>query len=66
MIKTVLIGLLCGAVALTLGILIGHYGIESGSSAPVWVMDMARDVDESLIESFLSEVDNIQIQENLR
>lgn len=67
MIKQVLIGILCGAVVLTAGILIGHYGIaKSSSSAPSWVKDVAKDVDESLIEKFLSEVDNIQIQENLR
>ncbi|XP_071388979.1 aminopeptidase NAALADL1 [Centroberyx affinis] len=66
MLKQVLIAAVCGAVMLTAGILIGHYGISSGSSAPAWVKDVARDVDESLIEKFLSEVDNIQIQENLR
>uniref|UniRef100_UPI003AACBD2A aminopeptidase NAALADL1 n=1 Tax=Centroberyx gerrardi TaxID=166262 RepID=UPI003AACBD2A len=66
MLKQVLIAAVCGAVMLTTGILIGHYGISSGSSAPAWVKDVARDVDESLIEKFLSEVDNIQIQENLR
>ncbi|XP_059192668.1 aminopeptidase NAALADL1-like [Centropristis striata] len=57
----------CGAVVLTAGILIGHFGItKSGSSAPSWVKDVAKDVDESLIEKFMSEVDNIQIKENLR
>lgn len=66
MLKEVLIGILCGAVMLTLGILLGHFGIKSGSSTPAWVKDVARDVDESLIEKFLSEVDNHQIQENLR
>ncbi|XP_049906969.1 aminopeptidase NAALADL1 [Epinephelus moara] len=67
MIKQVLIGIVCGAVVLTVGILIGHYGItKSSSSAPSWVKDVAKDVDESFIEKFLSEVDNIQIQENLR
>uniref|UniRef100_A0A8C9YVL9 Aminopeptidase NAALADL1 n=1 Tax=Sander lucioperca TaxID=283035 RepID=A0A8C9YVL9_SANLU len=65
MIKQVLIGVLCGAAVLTAGILIGHFGITM-SSAPSWVKDVAKDVDESLIEKFLSEVDNIQIQENLR
>ena len=68
MIKQVLIGIVCGAAVLTIGILIGHYGItkSSSSSAPSWVKDVAKDVDESLIEKFMSEVDNIQIQENLR
>ncbi|XP_072243611.1 aminopeptidase NAALADL1 [Leuresthes tenuis] len=67
MIKQVLVGSLCGAAVLTVGILIGHYGIKkSGDSAPSWVKDVAKDVDESLIEQFLSEVNNIEIQENLR
>ncbi|XP_049434697.1 aminopeptidase NAALADL1 [Epinephelus fuscoguttatus] len=67
MIKQVLIGIVCGAVVLTVGILIGHYGItKSSSSAPSWVKDVAKDVDESFIEKFLSDVDTIQIQENLR
>jgi len=67
MIKQVLIGILCGAAVLTAGILIGHYGVTKGNgSAPSWVNEVAKDVDESLIEKFLSEVDNIEIQENLR
>ncbi|XP_059193796.1 aminopeptidase NAALADL1-like [Centropristis striata] len=67
MIKQVVIGIVCGAAVLTAGILIGHFGItKSVSSAPSWVKDVAKDVDESLIEKFMSEVDNIQIQENLR
>ncbi|KAM3867863.1 aminopeptidase NAALADL1 [Diretmus argenteus] len=66
MLKKVLIGVLCGAAILTVGILLGHYGIKSGSSAPAWVEDVVRDVDESLIEKFLAEVDNMEIQENLR
>ncbi|GLD54291.1 N-acetylated-alpha-linked acidic dipeptidase-like protein [Lates japonicus] len=67
MIKKVLIGILCSAAVLTVGILIGHFGItKSSGSAPSWVRDVAKDVDESLVEKFLSEVDNIQIQENLR
>ncbi|XP_019954710.2 aminopeptidase NAALADL1 [Paralichthys olivaceus] len=67
MIKQVLIGILSGAAILTAGILIGHYGItNSSSSAPSWMNDVTKDVDESLIVQFLSEVDNIQIQENLR
>lgn len=67
MIKLALIGVLSGAAALTVGILIGHFGItKTGSSAPSWVKDVMKDVDESLIEKFLSEVDNMKIQENLR
>ncbi|XP_053181997.1 aminopeptidase NAALADL1 [Scomber japonicus] len=67
MIIKVLIGVLCGAAVLTVGILIGHYGIsKSSGSAPSWVKDVVKDVDETLIERFLSEVNNIEIQENLR
>lgn len=67
MIKQVLISVVCGAVVLTVGILIGHYGIaKSNSSVPSWVTDVTNDVDESFIEKFLSEVDNRQIQENLQ
>ncbi|XP_061762105.1 aminopeptidase NAALADL1 [Nerophis ophidion] len=68
MIKKVLARLLCGAALLTAGILIGHYGIEksSGSTSASWVKDVGRDVDEKMLEEFLSQVDNIHIQENLR
>ncbi|XP_037536183.1 aminopeptidase NAALADL1 [Nematolebias whitei] len=67
MLKQVLIGVLCVSVVLTAGILIGHFGItKSGDSAPSWVKDVAKDVDEKLIQQFLSEVDNVKIQENLR
>ncbi|XP_068994611.1 aminopeptidase NAALADL1 [Embiotoca jacksoni] len=67
MIKQALIGVLCGAAIMTAGILIGHFGItKSSSSEPSWVKDVAKDVDESLIQKFLSQVDPIQIQENLR
>ncbi|KAE8291948.1 N-acetylated-alpha-linked acidic dipeptidase-like protein [Larimichthys crocea] len=40
--------------------------VKSGSSAPSWVKDVAKDVDEDFVEKFMSTVDNIQIQENLR
>lgn len=67
MIKLVLISVVCGAAVLTVGILIGHYGItKSYDSVPSWVRDVKKDVDKSFIEKFLSEVDNLQIQENLR
>ncbi|XP_051923665.1 aminopeptidase NAALADL1 [Hippocampus zosterae] len=67
MIKTVVTGLLCAAAALTAGILIGHYGIDKSSdSAPSWVKDVSKDVDENLLEELLSQVDNNRIQENLR
>lgn len=64
MIKELVIGIVVGAAALTMGILIGHFGITS--SEPSWVKDVVKDVDQSLIEKFMSEVDNINIQENLR
>nr|XP_020453842.1 N-acetylated-alpha-linked acidic dipeptidase-like protein isoform X2 [Monopterus albus] len=66
MIKQVLIGVLCAAAVLTVGILIGHFGItKSSNSAPSWVQDVVKDVDESFIKTFLSAVDNIQIEKNL-
>lgn len=67
MIKELVIGVVCGAAMLTVGILIGHFGIDKSSAdAPSWAKDVARDVDESLVEKFLSEVDNVQIESNLR
>lgn len=61
-----MISLLCCAVLFTVGILIGHYGIpKSSSPPPSWLFDVTKDVDESFIQTFLSEVDNLQIQNNL-
>lgn len=50
------------------GILIGHFGIQTDKQekVPDWVASLSKDVDESLIEKFIAEVDNMQIQENLR
>uniref|UniRef100_A0A8C2A681 Si:ch211-214j8.1 n=1 Tax=Cyprinus carpio TaxID=7962 RepID=A0A8C2A681_CYPCA len=62
----VLLGVLTGAVALTIGILLGHFAIDKGSSVPDWVRDASRDVDESIIEKFLAELDTNQLRENLR
>ncbi|XP_003978377.1 aminopeptidase NAALADL1 [Takifugu rubripes] len=63
----ILISLLCCAVLFTVGILIGHYGIpKSSSPPPSWVLEVSKDVDESFIETFLSEVDNLRIQDNLK
>lgn len=64
----ILLSVLAAAVLFTVGILIGHYGIpkSGGVSQPSWVTDLAKDVDESFIEAFLSEVDSNRIQENLR
>lgn len=63
----ILISVLCCAVLFTVGILIGHYAIpKSSTSPPSWVTEVAKDLDESFIDAFISEVNNIQIQENLR
>lgn len=65
----ILISVLCCAILFTVGILIGHYAIPKRSSNPApqsWVADVAKDVDENIIETFLSEVDNLRIQDNLR
>nr|AYG86868.1 N-acetylated-alpha-linked acidic dipeptidase-like protein [Salvelinus malma] len=66
MLKKVLLGSLGAALVLTAGILLGHFGIQRGSTTPDWVMDVTQDVDEALIQKFIAEVDNIAIQENLR
>lgn len=63
----ILISVLCCAVLFTVGILIGHYAIPKRiPPPPSWVTEVAKDLDESFIDAFLSEVNNIQIQENLR
>ncbi|XP_068594764.1 aminopeptidase NAALADL1 [Brachionichthys hirsutus] len=61
--KLVLISIACSTAVLAVGILIGHFGISSG---PSWVSDVARDVDEHFIVKFMLEVNNVQIQENLK
>ncbi|KAJ8414861.1 hypothetical protein AAFF_G00023840 [Aldrovandia affinis] len=67
MLKKLLLYGLAGAGVFTVGILLGHYAIDKGEpSAPDWVQSVSRDVDETLIKRFIAEVDNIQIQENLR
>lgn len=67
MIKEVLVLAVCAAVALTVGILIGHFGIsKSSSSSPAWTRDVLQDVDENLIRDFMSEVDNMKIKDNLQ
>lgn len=63
----ILISVLCCAVLFTAGILIGHYAIpKSSPPPPSWVAEVAKDLDESFIDAFLSEVNNIQIEDNLR
>ncbi|TRY54448.1 hypothetical protein DNTS_023713 [Danionella cerebrum] len=63
MLKEVLIGILIGTVAFTVGMLLGHFAIEK---VPEWVKDASQDVDEALIKKFLAELDSNEIQENLR
>ncbi|KAG5281139.1 hypothetical protein AALO_G00067850 [Alosa alosa] len=65
MLKYVLFGV-GGVVTFVVGILIGHFGIQTNNSVPEWVSTLSKDVDESLIEKFIAEVDNLEIQENLR
>ncbi|XP_041957082.1 aminopeptidase NAALADL1 [Alosa sapidissima] len=65
MLKYVLFGV-GGVVTFVVGILIGHFGIQTNNSVPEWVSTLSKDVDESLIERFIAEVDNLEIQENLR
>ncbi|XP_076126571.1 aminopeptidase NAALADL1 [Alosa pseudoharengus] len=65
MLKYVLFGV-GGVVTFVVGILIGHFGIQTNNSVPEWVTTLSKDVDESLIEKFIAEVDNLEIQENLR
>uniref|UniRef100_A0A6Q2X6H1 Uncharacterized protein n=1 Tax=Esox lucius TaxID=8010 RepID=A0A6Q2X6H1_ESOLU len=66
MLKKLLLGGLGAALVLTAGILLGHFGIQRGSTIPGWIQDVTQDVDEDLIQRFISEVDNVEIQENLR
>uniref|UniRef100_A0A8C7JG27 Aminopeptidase NAALADL1 n=1 Tax=Oncorhynchus kisutch TaxID=8019 RepID=A0A8C7JG27_ONCKI len=53
MLKKVLLGSLGAALVLTAGILLGHFGIQRGSTAPDWVMDHLSH-DRSLIPMCLS------------
>ncbi|XP_062874192.1 aminopeptidase NAALADL1 [Trichomycterus rosablanca] len=68
MLKKLLLFGFAGLGVFTIGILIGHFGIDKGSSNPLpgWVQEVNKDVDESFIQKFIAEVDNINIQENLR
>ncbi|KAL6465985.1 hypothetical protein MHYP_G00261180 [Metynnis hypsauchen] len=66
MLKKLLLFGFAGLVVLAVGILIGHFGIQKGSSAPGWVRELSHDVDEDFIEKFIAEVDNVRIEENLR
>lgn len=65
----IILGIVGSVAVLAVGILIGHYGVSKKStseSGPSWLKDVGKDLDESFIEKFLSEVDNMKIQENLR
>ncbi|KAI4877172.1 hypothetical protein NFI96_020667 [Prochilodus magdalenae] len=66
MLKQLLLYGFAGLAVLAVGILIGHFGIQKGSSAPRWMEELSQDVDESLIERFIAEVDNMKIQDNLK
>uniref|UniRef100_A0A3B4AFD9 Aminopeptidase NAALADL1 n=1 Tax=Periophthalmus magnuspinnatus TaxID=409849 RepID=A0A3B4AFD9_9GOBI len=67
MLKTLLIGFGCCACVLALGIVIGHFGISKPESPALsWADDVVKDVDENFITTFLSEVDNKEIEQNLR
>ncbi|KAM8865891.1 aminopeptidase NAALADL1 [Synchiropus picturatus] len=66
MLKTLLIGGVCCTAVFVVGILIGHFGIDKSSGGPAWLSEVNKDVDESLIEAFLSQVDNNEIGKNLK
>lgn len=67
MLKEVLLCTLGGAAIFTIGILIGHFGIDNKSAPlPEWVQEVTQDVDENLIEKFIAQVDTKQLEENLQ
>ncbi|KAK2911261.1 hypothetical protein Q8A67_003394 [Cirrhinus molitorella] len=66
MLKEVLLCVLTGVLAFTVGILLGHFATDKGGSVPDWVRDASRDVDESIIKTFLDELDTNELRENLR
>ncbi|XP_066511158.1 aminopeptidase NAALADL1-like [Hoplias malabaricus] len=66
MLKKLLLFSFLGLVVLAVGILIGHFGIEKGVSAPGWLQELSHDVDEGLIKRFIDEVDTKQLEENLK
>ncbi|KAL0193593.1 hypothetical protein M9458_011889, partial [Cirrhinus mrigala] len=65
MIKEVLLGVLAATLAFTVGILLGHFATDKGSSVPDWVRDASRDVDEKIIKTFLEQLDTSELRENL-
>ncbi|MBN3309437.1 NALDL protein, partial [Amia calva] len=66
--KKILVGVAVGAAVLTVGILLGHYGIEKGGTehAPTWLKALAQDVDEEVLDIFLKELDPKRMEDNLR
>ncbi|XP_063802202.1 aminopeptidase NAALADL1 [Pseudophryne corroboree] len=56
-------GVVGGVVILAIGLLIGHFGI---SKTPSWAKELSKDVDENFIREFMKEVNNRNIEENLR
>ncbi|KAM7169233.1 aminopeptidase NAALADL1 isoform 2-T2 [Macrochelys suwanniensis] len=58
-----------GALLLTVGILLGHFAIPKGGNgqgAPSWVQTVGRDLSESLLQSFMDQVESGKIRENLK
>lgn len=66
MFKAILILVGAGVVIFTVGIIIGHFATNKAESEPRWLNDLKKDVDERFIENFIIEVDNLNIEENLR
>uniref|UniRef100_A0A8C8SUE2 Aminopeptidase NAALADL1 n=1 Tax=Pelusios castaneus TaxID=367368 RepID=A0A8C8SUE2_9SAUR len=65
-----ILGAVIGAgLVLTAGILLGHFAIPKGGAsqgAPTWAQTVSRDLDESLLQSFMDQVESAKIQENLK
>uniref|UniRef100_A0A8C3T728 Aminopeptidase NAALADL1 n=1 Tax=Chelydra serpentina TaxID=8475 RepID=A0A8C3T728_CHESE len=58
-----------GALLLTVGILLGHFAIPKGGNgqgAPSWMQTVGRDLSESLLQSFMDQVESGKIRENLK
>ncbi|XP_005988971.1 aminopeptidase NAALADL1 [Latimeria chalumnae] len=62
--KTVAFIFLLGLI-LAIGILLGHFAIPK-KSQPTWATKLSQDIDEALIKEFIKEIDNKNIEENLR
>ncbi|EMP25813.1 N-acetylated-alpha-linked acidic dipeptidase-like protein [Chelonia mydas] len=63
-----------GALLLTVGILLGHFAIPKAGNGqgapsqgtPSWVQTVGRDLNESLLQSFMDQVESGKIRENLK